>query len=660
MPIFILWSITIILFLAFTFGILFLMTRGKRFMRVTFSVSFCVAIIGGFLFYSYNYISSGEGLLDTLYATVRGIFTTSRMFFINADYGALLTESIWLQILFWLCHLAALIVIQATLFTLFARKLVQNFRMRFGLHREVYIIKGSDKYALMLGENIATCDDPHKLPVTERLVVFLIEDDDMEKTDEKTAHFGGLVKVLDRKNDFRYYLSKAGLGERWQRGKKYSVILMQDNASVPDDAHLVADYAKERNVSKDSLNIFAFATSDWDREQIEFFTQKEGGYGYPCTFHIISVADLLIRRMIEKHPPFECPGLRFNESGVAERNFNVMILGFGTVGQQALLRLIMNGQFITRDGSRMRATVVDREMKHLEEHFRLCYPSLDICCDMEFLDHDVRDKAFFDLLEKSDDMDYFVVALSSNKENKKIARDIRLHYERKGLPFPFIAVSEKNERLHSIKHNDGIFTFGCKEETYTHSVIIREETNNMAKAVNETYKNMYGGQAWHELDWFTQESNRAAADFIPAMLKLANTTADKAENYSKLTNDITLAETLAQTEHLRWNAFHVVMGYRRIGVKEMRERFETYSGEKNSREHFNYCRKDTKARLHICLVSWDELDELGKAYNDVTGKVQDFKEDDRRIIENIPKFLKMAKSGTIAKGNLRLFRKFGG
>jgi len=171
----------------------------------------------------------------------------------------------------------------------------------------------------------------------------------------------------------------------------------------------------------------------------------------------------------------------------------------------------------------------------------------------------------------------------------------------------------------------------------------------MAKAVHE----VYGGEPpWHELDWFTQESNRAAADFIPAMLMLAHITEEDAMNTGTLTKDQTLAEILAQTEKLRWNAFHAVMGYHSISIKEMQRRFEIYDGERNFRKHLDFSRRDSKARLHVCLASWDELDEISEAYRELARRAGDpkeekrnFKDNDRDIVGSIPQFLKVAKGG---------------
>ncbi|MDR0302645.1 MAG: NAD-binding protein [Treponema sp.] len=517
--------------------------------------------------------------------------------------------------------------------------------MCFGFHKEVYVIKGSDKNALLLGENISTHDASRKHSDVKRLVIFLIEeDDDEKKTYEKASHFGGIVKVLDRKNNFEFYMKKARLGKWSGRNKKYNVILMPNSTSISDDAHLVVEYAKGKNVKPERLDIFAFTLSEWERERIETTSQAKEGENrkYPYTFHIINEVDLLVRLMLENHPPYECVGLGL-KNGVATRDFTVLIIGFGAVGQNALLRLIMNGQFV---GSRMHAIIIDRDIEHLHEHFMHCHPSLNLCCDMDFRSINVRDEVFFKLLRENHEVDYIVAAINDDELNKQTAMDIRLHYERNNIALPFIAVLEGNRCLHEVKQDREIFVCGHQEETYKESIIIREKTDLMAKTISDTYKEIYGGNSWYEHDWFSQESNRASADFIPAMLKLAQLKKDDVINKDVLTEDSELAEILAQTEHLRWMAFHAAMGYRPISIEEMRQRFK-YNGNKNPLE---YSRRCSEKRLHVCLASWDELDGISAAYRELERRAgkepkRDFKENDRDIIKYIPKFIRAAKGG---------------
>ena len=684
-----------------------------------------IFVVGAFGLYTAAYLSSGiTGYADTFFAALRGLFSTARMFSINDDYDVLnnvqgtqwLTENVMLKIILWCCYISALIIVQIALITLFGRKLIDSFRLTFGHHKEVYIIKGCDKNALLLAENIVTHDIVHDTkksrPDSKRLIVFLLEeDDDEKKIYEKAARFGGIVRVIDRKHDLAYNLKKAKLKKRnWPKkfldidfdevikakegnknwynnilinilkkidyiinGKKYNIVLMPKEVSSLDDVQLIAKYAKENNLSQRKLYVFVFTLSEWDREKIEEITQAREKIEdikqkdviqkgktkrtYPCTFHIINEIDLLTRQMIEKHPPFNCPGLNFS-GGKAERDFTVMILGFGPVGQSALLRLVMNGQFV---GSRMRAIIIDKDIDKLMYCFENRYPSLKLCCDIVVPGNiDVQQKIFFELLDKEENLDYIVAALHSDGMNKQIALDIKHHYERKGIKaLPFIAVAElngslyekkqviavsnKNENLHETKQEEKIFVFGSRDEVYKESVIIRPKTDSMAREVNRVYRGLYGGKLWHELEWFKQESNRASADFIPAMLKLAGIERDKVLKEGLLVkDDDPLAEILAQTEHLRWNAFHAAMGYRPISIEEMRRRFDEYQGDGNRLE---YARRDSKARLQVCLVHWDELDKVSEAYRELEGKEskKDFKDNDRDIIRNIPKFLKAAK-----------------
>jgi len=652
MPIFIVLPLALISFIVFVLGVFYLMTRcGKITLYVCF---FFVAV--GFFIYTAGFLSSGERIVDILLAALRGVFSTARMFSLEDDYDFLaeiegiewLTDNKWMQILFWFSHISALALIQAALISLFGRKLIDSFRLCLGPHNEVYIIKGSDKNAFLLAENIVTHDGEQKQPDKKRLIVFLLEEDgDEKKIHESAARFDGIVQPLDMDHDFLYYLNKARLGKRnWPRKeKKYNIVLMPGNESAPEDARLTAEFAKRKYVKPENLDIFVFASSEWNREKIEEITQAKDGdqRKYPYILHIINEVDLLVRQTLKNHPPFECPGLGFS-GAVASRDFTVMILGFGAIGQSAFLHLVMNGQFV---GSRMRAVIIDKNMDDLRDCFLHRYPELKLCCDMEFKSFDIQSEKFFTLLNEKSNVDYVVIALCNDEINKQTALDVKLHYERKDKPLPFIAVSEKTGGLHEAKQDEKIFTFGCREDTYKESVIIREKSDRMAKAVNDVYREMYGGQPWHELDWFLQESNRASADFIPAMLKLAELDEEEAINKDKLTDDSSLSEILAETEHLRWMAFHAAMGYLPIAPEEMRKRFKNYTGKINSKDHLDFTRRDIKFRLHACLVPWNKLDKVSEVYREleqIAGKkpVRDFKKDDRNIIENIPKFLKKA------------------
>jgi hypothetical protein len=598
-------------------------------------------VVLGFLIYTYGYVSSGERFADKIFAVLRGVLSTARMFSINEDYRELvnigvtqqLMGNIWVKILLWCCHISVVILIQSALIFWFGRKLVAGFRLYCWPDSEIYIIKGCDKKALLLGENIATRDNPLSRQVVGRVIVFLIDEDENEKKiNQKVTRFGGIVYVLNRKHDFSHYLRKARLGKKiwWVIGKekKYNIILMPGNTCALDDVQQIVKCAKKEKAKPEKLDIFVFTSSEWDREKIEAITQKKEGDNrkYPYTMHIVSEADLMVRQMIERHHPVKCPALGFKE-GKTEHDFTVMIIGFGTVGQAAFLRLMMNGQFV---GSRMRAIVVDRDARKLDGYFRHRYPGLELCCNMEFEPADVHSKEFFDVLNKFGGVDYMVIALNGDDINKQIALDIRLYYDRKNYDepktdgIPVIAVSEKWRGLYDAnkdknEQDEKIFIFGQLEDIYKESVIIREETDIMAKAVNDAYNELRPEwkEEWTKRSWFDQESNRATADFSQAIRELAEKSAAP-------------AEILAQTEHRRWNAFHVAMGWRPISKEEMQRCYDETKDKK-------ICRKNPKTQSHVCLTDWDKLKEIGDEYSKITGKPEDFKELDNKIVEIIEK-----------------------
>jgi len=660
MSLFIQWPITVLLFIVFAFFVFYFITRNRKIMLKICSWLLGISMTSGFLIYSFSFLSGESNFSNIPLVVIRGIINTTRMLFLNADYEVFalaleaqnLSNNYLPRIIFWIVHLMAMVVMQIAVISIFGKKVIDYFRLRFGRHSDLFIILGSDKFAVLLGENIATHDKPHMPPDPKRLIVYLLnEEENPEKLREKTSHFGGIVLVMDRNHDLSYCLGRSGLKHSgFLTGKrKFKIILMPGAVSLQDEARQIVNYANKCRVNPERLDIFIFSSSDWDREKIEEITlsKKDGIREYPYTFHIINELDLLIRQMLVKHPPFKSPLLGFSE-GKASKNFSVLILGFGAVGQAALLRLIMNGQFY---GSQMQATIIDKNIHDLKECFLHRYPAIKMCCDLRFEETDVQCDNFFNLLNEISLVDYVVISLNNNEINKQTALDIKMHYGRKDKKsLPFIAVSEKNGCMHEQHREEKIFTFGCRDEIFRELVIIRENLDRMAMEVH----NIYPGDPWHEIGIFKQESNRASADFVPAHLHIAGLNEDRADELADIP-ELT-KERLAKTEHLRWNAFHAAMGYQKMELDIMRQRFEEkcLEGKPASKDDIkdllSYSRNDTEAKQHICLVDWEELDNVTPEYNKLESSLgigedrfQNFKNNDRDIVIHIPNIIKAVK-----------------
>jgi len=88
-------------------------------------------------------------------------------------------------------------------------------------------------------------------------------------------------------------------------------------------------------------------------------------------------------------------------------------------------------------------------------------------------------------------------------------------------------------------------------------------------------------------------------------------------------------EAFARWEHKRWSAFIRSTGWRKASLHDMEEYIRDGCGR-----HQHYL-----ARLHPCLVSYDELPEVDKAVQRLLGKKRDFQENDRAMIRSIPDIL---------------------
>jgi hypothetical protein len=236
---------------------------------------------------------------------------------------------------------------------------------------------------------------------------------------------------------------------------------------------------------------------------------------------------------------------------------------------------------------------------------------------------DVRGSDFTRLVEShARDLRYVVFALGDMTLALEMKRLLLEQFSRVGL-------------AHPITH---VMADAGDETLYEERWILDQDADRMAIAVNHVYSGSGDAQAqWSEADAFSQDSSRASADFIPAMLDLAGLTPEQALGRDTLTDDPVLAETLSRTEHLRWNAFHVAMGYTPMPLTEMEKRAETLAAAGQSPQG---CRKDAARKQHACLVPWDELDAVSDAYNRACGlegsNARDFKQSDRDIVRSVP------------------------
>ena len=243
----------------------------------------------------------------------------------------------------------------------------------------------------------------------------------------------------------------------------------------------------------------------------------------------------------------------------------------------------------------------------------------DGCFNVEFVKGNVRveDQTFDDwfkacLAGRRNPYNRIIVCLNGDKKTLAIANKIVEFARRQGVEigpgvvFARVKDPARNRYLPQGRictlftkdqkpdHDSCITVFGDMKDIYTFDRINVEVVDTMAKVLNGRYGD-FGKelsearemeQKWEDASFFDQLSSRAAAEGQRNILlllgldycrqgKAVDPTAVQDEIKEKITalgdENSPVLRTLAINEHLRWNAFHLMMGYRPWNVLDRKE-----------------------------------------------------------------------------------------
>jgi len=603
------------------------------------------------------------------------------LFFYEQDLTDINNDSLLLQFVYGISHLAAVLTILFIGFSYFFRKqIIDKLVIRFAPYNKVYIVKGNDENALCLGRDLVLCKQ-HTTPSNGRkgtnrrnIVIYWLEEEDKEKNlYEQAMKFGGIVKMMVDKNDLVKCLEDIGIirNERrfifntvsgfmklfWQvkDNNQCTFILMPNNVTVSDDVAFIVEIAKENKINEKLLQIQAITSSEWDKNKIESIINSKGHNKetkhFQPNIQIVDEIGLVTHKMIQALPPYKCFLDHEILDGRITRPFRVMVLGFGKTGQAALLRLVINGQFVGsgelyNTTPPMEVHIIDERAIILKEIFTRQYPSINtICCKLDFESCDIQSETFYQYLEQRPQIDYIVIATNNDTLNKETALDIRQYYLNLSAKMPFIAVISTPENSDGVRRlseedkaikADDIYLFGSRKDIYNEEQIIREKVDDLAKIIYKEYPRHDGHLPtnWEILPWFTQENNRDLADVIDMMLYVVgyreqaiNDIKERPEQIKDLLSVIDvdkrelIRETLGEMAHLHWNAFRAITGWTTLPLSECPS-------------HDRKDIEESKSKRHAALVSWNEMVAVCEYFN------YNYQDNDRQIMELILKVLK--------------------
>lgn len=357
---------------------------------------------------------------------------------------------------------------------------------------------------------------------------------------------------------------------------------------------------------------------------------------------------LFCNNLLFKYPLYELP----NEG----KDIFVLLVGCGRLGTQMLKTVSWYGQIA---GYTLKVRVLDKKAKNIEKEFYFHYPEMHNY-DIEFEDIDVESVAFEDKVRTCSNATFVCVATGSDELNISTAdhiyRVLRCNYT--GYTPPIftrvrkVMKSNNFEAKGSFLAERNIHLFGTTSSIFSNDILFDSELENLAFAVHLCYnwaldepKTSFNYKKALN-DFYTSEYSRrssmAAALHIKAKLRSCGiitkdvmpTEAELCE-FEELTKNEATMEVLMKNEHERWNAFMRSEGFRTVDFDTVKK----YAP-------FTCSHKDEAAKLHPCITSWDELDLLQEKYNELQKslnlKESNFKEYDKKIVEEIPKIIKKA------------------
>ncbi len=365
--------------------------------------------------------------------------------------------------------------------------------------------------------------------------------------------------------------------------------------------------------------------------------------------HELIARDFCWRHPITKYLPSDY--IDSNGCLASDKDVNVLLFGFGKKGQQIMKAMVLNNQFPSiKDGEytnhKVNYYAFDKDAQSLNNPlFNEMYRELngkdtrvdaEGLCNFKYINMDVFESKFDEdgkdvydiinpLFSDKNAQNIVIVTLDDDIANLSFIKSIKNNIECNNVHF-FAYVAHP---LASV--DDDVIGFGSNGTLYSHESIINNAHRNMAMQVHALYSNLHDlthqdlVARWERLDTIDQFSNIYSTLNIRFKLNLMgldlgyNEGLSQEEYYQALfSNDISrkddliqyndydeyfhisLRNTLAYQEHLRWCAYYVLNGYTTMPLDKI-----TLVGGK--------CTTKNKAKKqHCCLTTFKALDTFHK------------------------------------------------
>lgn len=284
--------------------------------------------------------------------------------------------------------------------------------------------------------------------------------------------------------------------------------------------------------------------------------------------HIFSEPILTARDFVRRHPMLDCPGISIDpETAAVTGEFRVLLLGFGCQGEELLKNIICDAQF---KGTAFRADVIDRDPMSYEPFACRC-PEAVREYGLSFHAMDVAGPDFHDWIRPMlDSYNRILICLGRDELNLETAQMLARIFKDRGLTpgeGTMFALINSDDPYEYCAEDCLCTLFGRYSDIYRREALIDENTDAIAKFLNKQWDSQAPDvkTAWTRASFFNQESSRSSAAGQRNWLRLAGFDIGEAGGSGIPAEQVAAGiekniVTLAENEHLRWNAFHFVHG----------------------------------------------------------------------------------------------------
>ena len=319
-----------------------------------------------------------------------------------------------------------------------------------------------------------------------------------------------------------------------------------------------------------------------------------------------------------------------------DKHISVLIVGCGKVGLEFFKAILWCSQMI---GYKLDIKVIDIKAKEIFDKLLFSCPEINKNnYNFEFIEKNIYSK-LEDL--PLNNINYIIVSLGDDSKNIECSLNLKRYYERNNQN-PFIGLVIRNDAkrkqvfdLRSEKESKAtydLYPFGSMEELYGSHTILNEKIEELAKKIHLHYnKDDVNFKEYNKLEYNKKSSRANALHLKYKIYSVLGRDGNCQEVLEKL-KDKKVLDSLAEAEHNRWMAYSRCEGYQVATLSDIKK----YKDKTKS--HINHL-----AKLHPCLIPFDELDKLSDDVNKLLNTNKDFRKSDYDVIEIIKDFAEQEK-----------------